>query len=484
MLGINLSAVVDWSSEWAFENGFKHSRPWMVRYSNESIPGGRELQQLDEHGWPKYLHHNQWMETLLYREIDGKYPAGPYVVLYEGSGLLEFQFDARIVQAKKGRIDLTVRPTHGGILMRLRASDPSDPIRNIRIVRADALETFEEQPFHPLFLERLSPYSVIRFMDWQRTNNSTLSSWDERPTPRDATQSTHKGVALEHMIQLCNISEKDPWFCIPHNADDEFVSNFAHLVKEQLHPDRKIYIEYSNEVWNGIFRQAKHAEQAGIQLALSEHAFEAQLRYYAQRSVEVFQIWERVFEGRTRLVRILAAQSANPWTSETILSWKQAHKHCDALAIAPYFGGEFGTPEGANAVLQREVEDLLQGLEDKIEENAKLIAQHKKLASKWGLRLIAYEGGQHLAGHGGMENKPELIDRFVNANRHPIMRKLYLKDHRLWTDNGGELFVYYNSISRPSKWGSWGLLEYQSQDISEAPKYQAVKEIANSEVRP
>ena len=36
------------------------------------------------------------------------------------------------------------------------------------------------------------------------------------------------------------------------------------------------------------------------------------------------------------------------------------------------------------------------------------------------------------------------------------------------------MFVNFMSTSDPSKWGSWGILEYQNQDPATAPKYNAV----------
>ena len=43
-----------------------------------------------------------------------------------------------------------------------------------------------KSPFHPLFLERLAPFEVLRFMKWQRTENSHdahLGQAPNRTTP-------------------------------------------------------------------------------------------------------------------------------------------------------------------------------------------------------------------------------------------------------------------------------------------------------------
>src|SRR5262245_18033506 len=99
---------------------------------------------------------------------------------------------------------------------------------------------------------------------------------------------------------------------MPHLADDEFVREFAKLVKKTLDGKRKVYLEYSNEVWNAGFKQAHHAAEQGKKEGLSNNAYQAQLFWYSKRSVEIFKIWEDEL-GKDRLVRVLAAQAANSW---------------------------------------------------------------------------------------------------------------------------------------------------------------------------
>lgn len=117
--------------------------------------------------------------------------------------------------------------------------------------------------FNPIFLRRLKPFSVLRFVDWQVTNDSALQTWSQRTEVTDRTQAVAHGVAIEHMIDLCNGLRSDPWFSMPHQGDDDFIRRFAELVEARLEPGRRVYIEYSNEVWNPQFKQhgwvAQHA---------------------------------------------------------------------------------------------------------------------------------------------------------------------------------------------------------------------------------
>ncbi len=236
-------------------------------------------------------------------------------------------------------------------------------------------------------------------MDWQRTNGSEAREWTDRATPADCTQGSDKGVAAEIMVELANTLHADPWFCMPHEASDDFVERFATLVRDGLRPDLEVYVEYSNEVWNSGFAQARYAELKGIELGLSEHAVEARLRSYAERSVEVFRIWERVFGGTDRLQRVLAAQAGWPWTGTELMDWRDAYGDADVLAVAPYFGHALGDPTTQDEVASMPLEELFDVCAGEIASTAGAAALHAANAAQRGLRLIAYEGGQHLAGY-------------------------------------------------------------------------------------
>jgi len=461
--GMNLAGAVDYSREWPLVDVFKASRQWMEQ--------GRGPFAYDERGNPK-LRPGQIVETLMVREIQGHYPAGDYVCTYEGKGRVEVnRFDVtRVLKESPGRIEFRVVPGDGGILLRVTASDLNDPIRNVHVW----MPGFEKaaSPFHPLYLKRLEPFGVVRFMDWQRTNNSPVKTWAQRAKMDDARWSTEAGMPAEVMVDLANARQAAPWFCMPHQADDDYVRRFAALVKERLDPKLKVYVEYSNEVWNYGFRQAAYANDEGKRLGLGspEHH-----RFYAQRSGEIFGIWEQVFGGRDRLVRVLGTQSVNTWATEQILGFKDAAKHADALAVAPYFGGDFGDPKKVASVKAMSVDQLLDAVAADIDgPNRDHIRRQAALAKRYGLDLIAYEGGQHLVGHSGAENDEALTKLFAAANRHPRMYDLYRKHLDHWFAEGGGVYGVFSFVGAPSKWGSWGVIEYQDQPLDTAPKLRAV----------
>lgn len=473
-MGINLSSVSYWSTELVFADIFKQSQPWKSQLKDKPYGKGREL-ILSPDGWIKWLRQGQWGDSIICR-VGGHYPAGEYVCLYEGSGDIQFGFDAKVKSRSKGRILLRVDPTDDGIVLRIKATYPDDPIRNIRIILPGFEESYRDHPFHPDFIKRWSRFKVIRFMDWMRTNNSEIVTWADRPTPNMQTQGSRKGAALEYMILLANRLHADPWFCMPHMASYDYINNFAKMVKEKLDPDLRVYVEYTNEAWNNQFHQAQYCSQMGQSMNLSENPVEAGFFYYAKRSVEIFKIWEDVFGGTNRLIRVMASQSTNPWVSKQVLSYENVWQYADALAVAPYFGQDLGTLQQQEKVAGMTVEQLLKICMEDIKRNHKLVALHEKEASRYGLNLIAYEGGQHLTGLHGAENNKILTFLFQETNRHPRMKELYLNDLKSWKKAGGKLFVTFASMGQYNKWGSWGLIENIDQDPETAPKYQGAME--------
>ena len=498
-LGLNLAAVEDGSTEVVFLDAIKMARPWSChvrgRLADRLLylacrrlglggcaarlrgrvwrPGG-EL-DLDSHGNVRSLSPSSYAEAILWSGPDPRFPAGTYLCPYEGEGHLDFAGDLRVVGRKAGELWVELRLCGTGALARLNGVDPNNPLRNIRLVPSELAADDAFLPFHPDFLRRWHGFKVFRFRDWQRTNDVRGVEWDYRPTPADHSQ-TVKGVALEHMVQLCNRLSVEPWFCMPHAACDDYVRRFAQLVKSDLDPSLRVHVEYSNECWNAAFPQARYCRVRGFRLGLGESG-ESQLQFYSQRAVEVFTLWEEVFGGVERLVRVLAAGAANPRTAAVVLDWKDAWKHADALAIAPYFGRRWGSPKTIDRVATMTPDDLIARLREDVATSSGHVSAHVAEAEKRGLGLVAYEGGQHLVGHGGAENDERLTRLFVAANRHPGMRELYGEHLRNWAAAGGGLFCLFSSMSAYGTGGCWGLLEHGSQDPERAPKHQAIQEL-------
>src|SRR5262249_29798558 len=217
-MGINLSEAKDYGTELPFVDVFRLSRPWVSQRKGADWGKGPPL-ELDECGWGKRLEPDCWAETLLCTIRGGHYPGGTYNVFYDGEGKLDFAGAATVLTRKPGEMTVRVDPMKGGFFLRLVATSPGNPVRNIRVIMPGFAGSYHDSPWHPQFLQRWRGMACLRFMDWMLTNSSPVTSWSERARPEDATF-TARGVPLELLIDLANRLHADPWFCMPHRADD------------------------------------------------------------------------------------------------------------------------------------------------------------------------------------------------------------------------------------------------------------------------
>ena len=404
-LGANLHVLADWSSEYTFNNAFKQSRSWMTQANGIWDSKEQAELDLDSNGYPRSLPsandwsvQYRWVSTLMFNGIEGHYPAGEYIVLYDGTGTIEYGLDASKDWGKSsaGRDVLNVIPgkTNAGIQLSIKETDlfdTGDYIRNIRVIMPGADE-HNTDTFHPTFIENIENYKVLRFMDWMRTNwdynetgpvrsvdavetewthplddaevspflrqaadgtgrSAEMLNWSDRPAASDSTYASEAGVPVEIMVELANTVDADPWFNMPHLATDSYIWNFATAVKNSLDSDRYIYVEYSNEVWNSGFGQSRWVErQAEAEWPNSDASgLEKRINWFGKRSAETCNIWKNVYGAQAdKVICVMGTQAANSWVGRQALDCPMAtelapcHEHMDAVAIAPYFGQHIG----------------------------------------------------------------------------------------------------------------------------------------------
>lgn len=137
---------------------------------------------------------------------------------------------------------------------------PAD-FSGLRIIRPgyawDTAKLFTDE-----WLTSLSPYSLVRTMNTTRTSvpkgigaeiyssegqTTWASRWTDASTPAGKIWRRH---TWETVAQIANTTGKDIWVCIPLRATDDYIAGMFSLLHSLINPGIKIYVEYSNEVWN------------------------------------------------------------------------------------------------------------------------------------------------------------------------------------------------------------------------------------------
>lgn len=425
----------------------------------------------DEHGWP-LPEEGRPVAAFLFGDMRGRYPGGTYVCTWEGTGRVDFDRAARVTHREEQRCLVQVQPDRGDVLLTIEESDPADPVRDVHFW----MPGFEDaaSPFHPLFLERLAPFQVVRFYPWGRCFTSS-GDWGARTTLDSARQSGTEGVAVEYMVDLCNELGAEPWFCIPHTASDEYVRGFAEIVRDRLHDDAQVWVEYSNEVWNGIFPQARwaraQARERGIRAT----------QVTAEESARVWRIWREVFGDQAdRVVRVASGQLHNPAVARGVVEHVQ--DEVDAIAIGAYFGVK-AEQEGLDR--STTAEELLEAARENMRELVfQRIADHRRMADVLGerrgrpVKLVSYEGGQHLVARrslGQADRALVLAPGAVSACQSlPAMYDAYRDLLDGARRSGLELFIAYDFVGGRTPADTFGHLEYLNQPLADAPKFRAL----------
>lgn len=353
-------------------------------------------------------------------------------------------------------------------MLTIKDMDTSDPIRDLDCREADA---DPNALFAPGFLSEVKQYSAVRFMDWMNTNGNASVTWDTRTKPGDGTYYGSDGVALEYMVDLANQAKINPWFNMPWNADDDYVRKFAEYVRDHLDPSLKAYMETSNEIWNSAFPVFHQAHDEGVAEGLDPKEWAAQKDRIAEKTAHNAQIWASVFQGQdSRIVRVFAWQNGSDAVIRGMLDYKDTVQNFDALASAPYFAYNLSaTPLDMSdkAAVDTFFATTMPDQIDLVLGRAKT---SKGVAESYGLRYIAYEGGQSIVG--GKQDANVAVLTALNLD--PRMGQLYTRYLMLWQRDIGDMITLYNDIGVPGKYGAWGLREYAGQPLRDAPKANAV----------
>ena len=556
-IGLNLGEWQYYSPDQPSIDQFKRAGGWYTQCTKAANPKcpenwawdtlEQDKLQLDANGWvtrlPAANDDNvkyRWVSALLYSDDKGAHPAGQYTVLYDGEGVIEYELLGRKVSGTPGRDIVQVGAGNDGLLIKIVATTPGNHVRNLRVLppggvcdgapkvfapsaadcAANGTGTFvpfeeliarQPQTWHPYFVSDVRGFRSVRFLDWSKTNTSTLQNWADRPRPAQAFWNGPYGIPLESMFELANKAAADPWINLPRQVTDDYVRRFAQLARNRMGPARTLIVEYSNEPWNTDFPAHTWFVEQGEGKWGKGQGYDKALSWYGMRSVQVCDIVKAEFGAQASRVKCVAnGQADYPDATRKILNCQYAQtelgqpcgRKLDALAVAPYFGGYIGDlsvrgivnswaaePDGGMAKMFAEL--LAQGPDGK-PMTPPLLGKHPSsqpggavatarqnmvnslgIANEFALPLWSYEAGQHLTtANPWTDNDPVWIGLLTATNRHARMATAYERHLQDWRAIGGQTMTLFNHIYAPGRHGAWGLKE--SMFTTTGPKWNAV----------
>jgi len=462
-VGVNLPPVFSYARTPMFVDLMRRAR----RFGTAQTPWD-EAAGLVEHGWPI----GDFGVMLLSAQRGDSFLPGRYTISFRGHAMV------RTVASSATLGEPQIDPASGETRIALEVHDDADQlalaftatqgsVRGLRVLRP-GYDPDETPMFTRAFIAHLAPYPVLRTMDWTRTNNHPVADWTLRARDERHHTATDKGVPWEVVIELARVTGKDLWINVPALATDDYVRALARLLHDRLPAHTRLYVEYSNEVWNSQFRQfeqnrraAREAARTAPALALDHDGSGDEnkwaYRRIAARAKTISDMFRAEFGDAAMMTRvrpIYASQVVNPYLTRLGLEYIDTvfgppARFFYGVAGAPYFNlGADQATEGldASAVLERMARSI-EALPrvNRLEENV-------ALALWYGLPFLAYEGGADTFGPGSLAAKKA-------ASLDPRMEALCTRYFAVWQAHGGGLFMWFTAGAGnwDTPYGTWEL---------------------------
>lgn len=504
MMGVNIGFVSDWGNNYMFVDAVKTARGWSPVGDTcvEGYPGcnGVTFPAEDANGWP--LSDFQILLITdggdpLNRPITERNPSfvGTYSIVFNGQADITISNGSGIIRNKvynagtntttaeavmdggTGQLFLTFQntvysPTVGGV-KNLKVLRPGYPVGTTKV-------------FTDEFLNAIAPFSTLRFMEAQNMNDSPVTSYAQR-TPGNypfqgscAATKCSSGISFEYMAMLANLTGKDIWINIPHKADvTAYSTSVAQFFKANLNSDIKLYVEWSNEVWNSLFDQTHdNYNEAVASVAAGDPndfamggagAYNQGYRRIAYQGMLMSNAFRAVYGNSAMMTTVrpvFAMQYTYQYLSVDALwylntKFGSVSNYFYAIAGAPYWQAASGNYVTVDALMTAIASDLTTtqipeanhgtaSTSDIANNSAWSGATFNQLATHYGIKSIAYEGSADMS-----LNTNDVISQQAKAD--PRNATHINQFFNQWFGCGNELFVYYKLGGTPGK--GWELYE-------------------------
>ena len=275
-IGINLAG------DWLWADAVRQARPHWDTAAHLGDGAATE----DSNGWPTEDCSLLVWEGHAYNE-------GTYALSFNGKATVVVSYNYGTVNgagSSTGTYNATTNTTTATVVItdtsaqncsliftgtqRTAASATNTGITNVHLYRPvseGATTSYGSgTPFTNQTIAMSQKFAVTRFMDLVGANNSAQAHWSDRPLPGAWNQSP---MAYEYVVAYGNAANTDIYVNVPGSVDGTYVTNLANLIRygsdgvnpyttaqtnpvyAPLNTGLHVYLEFSNEVWNGGFQQ-------------------------------------------------------------------------------------------------------------------------------------------------------------------------------------------------------------------------------------
>uniref|UniRef100_UPI00405759EB fibronectin type III domain-containing protein n=1 Tax=Candidatus Electronema sp. TaxID=2698783 RepID=UPI00405759EB len=522
-IGMNTHLNIDYNIDKPFADAMRVHRSW----DRIGSGAGADDAPRDASGWP-----TTDAICLVYHGLRTAGNHGTYRLTFNGqatlsSGDVAFANQSYNSANNTTTADLIISSRNNEQLFitfsstrRTAASATNTGVTNVRLMRPSAPGS--ATPYPPTtqitneYLSRLAPFSCIRYMGWTHTNDgSTETTWGRRIRWSRASIASGNGRAnWESVIVMANAANKDAWICIPHQVDDTYIRNLALMfrygsdgnepytsaqsnpVVPPLNPGLKLYVEYSNEIWNwgGPYTQTPwvrdRASTFGAPLNFDGDNDEVTLlyRFKAMRTVQISIIFRSVFGGEmmSRVRPVLCwQQNYGDITNRTLSFIDRYYNRRDSRSgwsdphpVNYYIYGGGGSAywytDGRTTVSSSTLWNN-GGWNPAVYQD--ILYNDMAFAKTYGLAYVLYEADAHPT----YENNDATIMRQTHLD--PRMNAETVEHINACSALEGDLFCFLVLASwQDSNENYWGVINMDNP--ANSPQYDAVRAVANRPAEP
>jgi hypothetical protein len=401
--------------------------------------------------------------------------------------------------------DITIdKPTGTEFSLSWKVTGTLTGAQNIKMIKPGYAD--DSQIFTNEIKAFVAPFRVIRYMDLLETNDSETTDWNTQQQESASTYSGGKGVNMATVVKFANFTKKHLWINIPHKATDDYLTNLKTLLEGTLDPTLHVWIEWSNEVWNGIFDQfqdnidAAQAEITAGDVQLNDNGAITNTFYLGRRRVAKMLMHAQSILGTSSQFRyVLAGQFVDTSVVQKGLDYITKYfgppkNYIHSIAVATYYNcgkdAVLGADIPANYIagsydagdvaanptktyqMQYEAksaaltsQNFLDRLSVRTDQGlgSSFFVAHKAIATSLGVGLAEYEGGLDLKQFN--VNVAAKIAADTDPQMQPITNSYMTSVIR----GGVTCHCYFSSTGKPTFQGFWELTQ-DPHDLQQ-PKY-------------